>query len=96
MTDNSLANALLVTPLHRAVYKILLDAGFKDGKVEGGKEIEGPPVVMASMVTMTLSAYPTEDQLVDAMTWGNRDHWDEIRPIARQLLALIESGRAPA
>jgi len=53
---------------------------------------------MASMLTMTLSAYPTEDQLLDVMTWGQgtAQQLDELRPIARKLLALHNSDGAPA
>jgi len=89
---DTLAKALLVTPLHRAVYELLVDAGCKDGYGDA----EGPPIAMASMITMTLSAYPTEDQLVDAMTWGHRESWDEMRPLARRLLALLHSDAPPA
>ena len=92
LSTEAMERALLITPLHRAVYKILVDAGFKDGYESG----DGPPVGLASMFTMTLSAHPSEDQLVDAMTWGHREHWEEMRPIARKLLALVESGASSA
>jgi hypothetical protein len=87
---------MLITPLHRAVYQILLEAGFKDGRQEGDRVVDGPPVSMASVLTMALTAYPTEDQLLDIMTWGSRGDWDELRPVARKILKLVESDAAPA
>ena len=95
MSDDPLADALLITPLHRAVYKVLLEAGFTEGR-EG--QDDTPPIGMASIVTMTLSAYPSEDQLIDAMTWGQgtKADCDALRPVARKLLALVESGAPPA
>ena len=98
MSDDPLADALLITPFHRAVYQILLEAGFTEGRESENGEVEGPPVSMASMLTMTLSAYPTEDQLLDVMTWGQgtSQQLEELRPIARKLLALHNSDGAPA
>ena len=93
LSPEALERAVLVTPLHRAVFKVLVEAGFKDGDGVGG---EGPPLGMASILTSTLSAYPSEDELVDAMSWGHREYWDKMRPVARKLLALLESDESPA
>ncbi len=51
---DTLAKALLITPLHRAVYKVLVEEGCKDGY----GDVESPPIAMASMITMTLSGSP--------------------------------------
>jgi hypothetical protein len=93
LSADALERAVLVTPLHRAVYKILVEAGFKDAH-QGGED--GPPLGMASILTSTLSAYPSEEQLVDAMSWGHREYWDKMRPVARKLLTLVESDGSPA
>ena len=98
MKDDPLTDALLITPLHRAVYRILLEAGFTEGRKTETGSIDAAPVGMASMLTMTLSAYPTEDQLLGAMTWGQgtAQQIEGLRPIARKLLALVDSDGAPA
>jgi hypothetical protein len=43
-------------------------AGFTEDRNEDG--VESSPVAMASLLTTALSAYLTEDQLLDTMTWG--------------------------
>ena len=87
--------SVLVTPLHQAVYRVLIEAGFTEGNEVRGTE--SAPIAMACILTSALHAYPTEDQLLDAMTWGQgQEHWDELRPLARRLLALAESDASPA
>jgi hypothetical protein len=96
MGGDPVPESALVTPLHRAVYKVLLDAGYRDTS-EGEDSSENSTVGMACILTLALSAYPSEDQLLDTMTWGRgQEHWPKLRPVARKLLALIDSRSSPA
>jgi hypothetical protein len=91
MGPERMSESALVTPLHKAVYKILLEAGFTENS-EAEDSVDSPPIGMACIITLALTGYPSEDQLLDTMTWGHgREHWPKLRPVARKLLALMDS-----
>ena len=71
------------------VFRILREWGVTEEDREGNKH---PPGATAGLVFMALTTAPTEDQLLDVMTWGFRDRalWDRLRPLARRLLALTD------
>lgn len=90
------SDSVLVTARQRAVYQVLASAGFTEGST-GDEDTETSPVALALILDGVLSSNPSEDQLLDAMTWGHhRELWDELRPIARRLLELTSLGSEPA
>jgi hypothetical protein len=98
MTDQSSAQKLLVTPRQKALFKILTESGLtEDGTDALGEPIvDGPPYGITMIVDMTLSSHPSEDELVDVLTWGDRSSWDEVRPLARKILTLIHEDDSSA
>ena len=91
------SNSVLVTARQRAVFQILADAGFTEGSDAGDEASETSPVALAFILDGVLSSNPSEDQLLDAITWGqHRELWDELRPVARRLLELTKHGSSPA
>jgi len=98
MTDQSSAQHLLVTPRQKALFKILAESGVTESGTDARGEpiVDGPPYGMTMLVDMTLSSHPSEDELVDVLTWGNRSAWDEVRPLARRILTLIHEDDSSA
>jgi hypothetical protein len=91
------SGSVLVTARQRAVYQVLADAGFTEGSGAGDEGSETSPVALAFILDGVLSSNPSEDQLLDALTWGqHRELWDELRPVARRLLELTTRGSTPA
>jgi hypothetical protein len=91
------SDSVLVTARQRAVYRVLADAGFSEGSGVGYEATETSPVALAFILDGVLSSNPSEDQLLDAMTWGqHRELWNELRPVARRLLELTKVGSSPA
>jgi hypothetical protein len=79
------ARGALVTARQHEVFRILVEEGFTEGS--NGNQ-DSAPEGMAIILDGVLESDPTEDELLDAMTWGQRrDLWDKLRPIARRLLA---------
>ena len=76
----------------RAITQLLLDAGIVEDRVDAeGKEFSGgPPKTLAMMVEMALHGSATEDNVLDIITWSQRDLYDDYRPVARAILALPE------
>jgi hypothetical protein len=90
-------DSVLVTARQRAVYEVLANAGFTEGSGLGDEATETSPVALAFILGGVLSSNPSEDQLLDAMTWGqHRELWNELRPVARRLLELAKLGSSPA
>jgi hypothetical protein len=91
------SDSVLQTARQRAVYKVLADAGFTEGSGVGDEANETSPVALAFILDGVLSSNPSEDELLDAMTWGqHRELWDGLRPVARRLLELTKLGPSPA
>jgi hypothetical protein len=91
------SDSVLVTPRQRAVYQVLTNAGFTEGSGVGDEAAETSPVALAFILDGVLSSNPSEDELLDAMTWGqHRELWDDLRPVARRLLELTGLDSSPA
>src|SRR5690349_3374633 len=90
--------SLLVTPRQKALFKILMESGFTESGTDAeGRSFEGgPPYGMALMLDMTLSSFPSEDELLATLTWGDRGASKEARPIARRIMALINDDGSSA
>ena len=85
--------SILLTVRQRAVYKVLAEAGFTEGADTGDEAAETSPVALAFILDGVLAANPSEDDLLDAMTWGqHRELRDDLRPVARKLLGLTNLG----
>ena len=87
----------VLTERQRAILRILADAGF----VEGGRRTDGTPFDgapaqgLAMMLDMALSAAPTEEDIVDILSWGNRELRVACRPVSRSIMTLYEPPPAP-
>lgn len=87
----------LITERQRAILRILADAGL----VEGGRRTDGTPYDgapaqgLAMMIDMALSAAATEQDILDILSWGNRELHATRRPVARSIMVLYEPPPAP-
>lgn len=82
------------TPFRKALFKLLCEHGVsEDGSdAQGRSYTNAPPVSFTLLLEVVLHSQPSEDQLVDFLTWGDRSTWERVRPLARQILALVKSG----
>ena len=87
----------LITERQRAILRILTDAGL----VEGGRRTDGTPFDgapargLAMMLDMALSSAATEQDIVDLLSWGNRELHAASRPVARSIMTLYQPPPAP-
>ena len=80
----------IVTERQKVILRILSDAGMiEDGRRSDGTPYEGAPAQgLAMMLDMALSAAATEQDVVDLLSWGNRDLHAAARPVARSIMTL--------
>lgn len=87
----------VLTERQRAILRILTHAGL----VEGGRRRDGTPFdgapaeVLAMGLDLALSAAPTEQDLLDLLSWGNRELHASLRPVARSIMTLYKPPPEP-
>ena len=87
----------VLTERQRAILGILTDAGL----VEGGRRTDGTPFdgapaePLAMTLDIALRDAPTEQDIVDILSWGNRELHAACRPLARSIMTLYEPPPAP-
>jgi hypothetical protein len=90
---------LLVTQRQKELFRILSESGAtEDGTdAEGRPFKDAPPYGLTVMLDMSLSSHPDEDQLADVLCWGDPGAREQVRPLARKILKLIQDdGSSPA
>ena len=91
MPDHAEPNIpLLQTARQRAVFELLRQWDREEGVPEStSPEDLSDQEGTAMILDMALSAYPTEEHLMDHLTWGTHPNdIERLRPLAKRLLAL--------
>ena len=87
----------VLTERQRAILRILTDAGLvKGGRRRDGTPFDGAPAeVLAMGLDLALSGAPTEQDILDMLSWGNRELRATCRGVARAIMTLYEPLPAP-
>lgn len=87
----------VITERQKAILRILADAGLTEGdRRTDGTPFNGAPALgLAMMLDMALGAAATEQDIVDLLSWGNRDLHASLRPVARSIMALYTPPPVP-
>jgi hypothetical protein len=87
----------LVTERQKAILRILADAGLIEGdRRTDGTPFDGAPAQgLAVMLDAALAAADTEQDILDWLSWGNRERHEALRPVARSIMSLYTPPPVP-
>jgi hypothetical protein len=88
---------IILNERQKAILRILSDAGLtKGGRRTDGSPFAGAPAgPLAMTLDLVLSRAATEQDLVDILSWGNRELHERFRPVAKSLMTLYEPPARP-
>ena len=98
MNDKSPPPNILVTARQQAILKVLADAGVSEGGelADGRRYEDAPPQGLAMMIDFALDGAASEDDILGILTWGHRESFEGLRPVARSIMAIRDSDEPPA